>query len=374
MPSRSRAVFIGLIACAALVVSAPLATAADVTVVSRDGKSQTFDLAQLAGEFDVSADYVIRSTSGATQNARVSGISVRRLLELADADPAYSKVEIGGVRMTRTQIEGSGAVPAIYPDGGKAAFIRTSYGPGDANGRDLFSAGSITVKQAAVSVSDGPIATATASKQSVKPNQSVTFSARVTNTAAGEQFTYRWNFDDGTTATGASVKHKFKKRGTYRVLLTATPVGESTSVPAAVQVQVGAATKSKKKRTGTGTNDAAGAPLTGAADGDSGAGEQAATDSAQKPRKRAKKRKQQPLADPDLEVVSGELMSASTPVQPQTSTLAARSGNEGIKLSNGFEISGPAMAGIFAILLALAGLIMEYNLPQRLRRRLRGVS
>lgn len=371
MASRSRHLSIALLgALLALAAIAPGALAADVTVVSSNGQSKTFNLESLTGEFDVVTDYVVRQQNGATNTKSVSGISVARLLSLADADPAYSKVDIGNVRMTRTQIEGAGAVPALYLEGGQAAFIRTSYGPTDANAGDLFAGASIIVKQAPVSADDGPIATASATPKAVKAKKQVTFTAKITNAAAGQQFTYRWNFDDGTSATGESVKHSFKKRGTYRVLLTATPEGETVSAPSAVVVQVGAPVKSKKKRTGTGTNDSAAAPLTGAADGDAGNGDQAATDN---PPASKKKKKRDPAEQPasDLEVVSGELMAASAPLVAQ-STLAARSGQEGIKLSNGFEISGPAMAAILAVLLLIAGLVAEYRLPQRLRGKLRG--
>lgn len=376
MISRSESLsrtLVGLIAAAAaLLAFAPGALAADVTIVSTNGQSKTFDLGALAGEFDVSADYEVRSTRGVTTQ-RVNGISIRRLIELADADPVYRNVDIGSVRMTRTQIEGAGAVPAIYPTGGQAGFIRTSYGPGDRNAGDLFSTGSITIKQAQVSTDDGPIATAEASKRTVKAKQPVSFKASVSNAAAGEQFTYQWSFNDGSTASGESVKHSFKKRGTYRVLLTVKSAGSPSSIPAAVlMVQVGAPVKSKKKRTGTGTNDSAGAPLTGASDGDAGSGEQADTGAAKKPKKK-KQREPEPKPGEELEVVSGELMSAAAPIAAP-STLAARSGQPGITLSNGFTLSGPAIAALLAVLLLLAGLMRESVVLQQARRRLRGMQ
>jgi hypothetical protein len=352
------------------------ASAADVTVVSRDGKQKTFDIGALAPQYDVDQDYKLISNSGASRTVHVKGISVGALLQAADADPAYSRIVIavpgqGSIRLTRTQIDSRDfAPPAVFETGGQAGFVRPSYATGDANASNFVQGASLTVNQPAPNTEDGAIVSATASKSKAKVKKSVTFTAKITNTAAGEQFTFKWNFDDGATATGETVKHAFKKAGTYGVLVSATPVGEKTSIPGIVKVTIGKAVKSDKQRAGNGTNDDAAAPATGSASGDSGSGDQAATEGATKNTK--KKRKPEAKVDPNLEVVRGELIASTyTPIDPTQSTLAARSGQQQQPVDEaGFKLSGQTAAGIAALLLLGGGAFLELRgVPSALRRR-----
>ncbi|MDX1545569.1 MAG: PKD domain-containing protein [Rhodothermales bacterium] len=69
-------------------------------------------------------------------------------------------------------------------------------------------------------VAPAEIVTVTSNKTTVSicdPDPSITFSA---NVRGDQPLTYRWDFGDGTTATGASASHTYANVGTYTVTLT----------------------------------------------------------------------------------------------------------------------------------------------------------
>lgn len=352
--------------CVALVVSAGAAasaSAADINLVApRSGETRTIPFESLAPQFDVDSDYVIRGASGNTVTKRVKGISIARLLSSSGADEVYSAIEIarpGGapIVLSKVQILAAGATPAIYSDGGNLVFVRPSYDSGDVNANDVVSvSGALTLKQTDLGALKIDVK---ASKQKVKVGDRVEFSATASGGGAGRTYNFKWNFNDGATDTGARTAHKFTRRGTYRVLVAVKAEGADRSDAKVVEVQVGAAAKSKKNRSGGGTNDAVGAPVSGAADGDSGSGEQAATE--QQPKK-AKKKTAQPVEDKSLQVVRGQVL-LTNQAQPMTasSALAARSGSKTADKpeTSGLGISTGAWAALAAILLLAFGAALE---------------
>lgn len=353
----------------ALVVSAGAAmpaVAADINVVGpRGGETKSVSFGSLASQFDVDADYVIRGASGAESVKRVKGISVSRLLSVIGADEVYSGIEVvrpGGerLRLSKLQLLASGDTPVIFAEGDQLVFLRPSYGANDANASDIVSvAGALTLKQVdlgALSV------TAKASKTKVKAGELVTFTGVASGGGAGESYEFKWIFKDGKSGSGASVSHRFKKRGTYEVLLAAKTVGSDRTDPDVVVIQVGDPVKSKKKRTGGGTNDAAGAPTSGAADGDAGSGDLAATDQSAQTSKRKKKEADQSVDESSLERVSGQvLLSSTTEPLAETSTLAARSGTRQPvqPKSSGLGISTGVLAALAAALILAFGAALE---------------
>ena len=124
--------------------------------------------------------------------------------------------------------------------------------------------------------------TATASKRRVKVGEPVTFTATVDGAREGEQVTVRWYFDDGGgRVAGTEVTHRFRRRNTYDVLVSATTSGDDPGDDAIVTVQVGRA-RAGPDRKGGGTNTDANAPDSGsgtatgsgsAGGGSSGAGD-----------------------------------------------------------------------------------------------------
>jgi plastocyanin len=352
----------------ALVVSAGAAmpaVAADINVVGpRGGETKSVSFGSLTSQFDVDADYVLRGASGSNSVKRVRGISIAKLLSVTGADDVYSGLEIvrpngTRVKLSKIQLLATGATPVIFAEGDQLVFLRPSYGASDANASDVVTvSGAMTLKQ----VDLGTLSvSAKASKTKVKAGELVKFTGVASGGGAGESYEFKWVFKDGTRGSGESVSHRFKKRGTYEVLVAANTVGSDRSDADVVVIQVGDPVKSKKQRAGGGTNDSAGAPTSGAADGDSGSGDLAATEQTQ-PKTKRKKEPTKEAPDPSLERVSGQvLLSSSTQPLTESSTLAARSGSQQSvePKSSGLGISTGALAAIAALLILAFGAALE---------------
>lgn len=352
MASRRNTLFLAALLTATFGLAAlAQAASAGVTVVRPDGTGVEVDLASLAPD--------VNETYG---SSNVSGVSLRALLVAAGAETVYRSVKLvtsgGAVTQTKLQIESGQRPPVLYTSGGQIWFVYGSAAPQQVTG-------ALTQSQ---SSDDGPIAKATVSRKKLKLRQPATFTAAVSNAAAGEEFTYTWWFDDGTTAVGKMVKHDFKKRGLHKASLTVRPVGATdtaTNVYAAVTVQVGAATKSKKKREGSGTNDAAGAPVTGSADGRSGGGDSAGAERSARPKQKKRKRPE-PAQQSALTEVEGQLLSA----EPQSTQppVAARSGQQTAQADQGSGgITTEQAAGASALLLLGYGALLEMGLLKKFR-------
>jgi PKD repeat protein len=355
LASRRNTLFLTVLLTALLsvVAFAQAASAASVTVVQPSGAKTEVDLSTLTPD--------VNETYG---DSRVSGVSLRALLIAANADSVYRSVRIptsgGTITQTKTQIEASQRPPAVYESGGQVWFV---YGSGP---RQQV-VGEITQSQ---SSDDGPVAKAKASRSKAKVRQSISYTASVSNAADGEQFTYIWRFDDGTTKTGKNVKHSFKTRGAHRALLIARPVGasdSSTDATTAVVVQIGARVKSDKDRDGSGTNDSANAPTTGSADGRSGNGGDGTN--AEQPAEPKKKRKPAEAQQPEeLTQVEGQLLSPET-TTPQP-TVAARSGQQTQQADQGTGITTEQAAGASALLLLGYGALLELGVLKKFRPRM----
>jgi PKD domain len=253
------------------------ADAAQVTVVSPGGASQTLALGALAGSEDLSGrPYALRSPTGESSQA-VTGFSLAKILEAAGTDPyGFSYLEVqrpagGAVQLSRHQALDPGAFadgpPAVYATATGTGFLRPSTGPEDFNASDSFEAPQgITI----VLGKGTPLQVrAKASTLKTRPGQKVSFSAAVERAGAGEQLSYSWYFDDGHSASGAETSHAFAKRGSYDVVIGVTTPGDDTGASDVVTVQVGAPVEQGPNRTGGGSNRAGGAPDHGAADGPS---------------------------------------------------------------------------------------------------------
>ena len=79
-------------------------------------------------------------------------------------------------------------------------------------------------------------ATVTSQKGQPKAGRSLTFAGAATD-ADGDHLDYRWDFGDGTSATGALVEHVFAGAGSYTAVLTVTDgaASDTTSVPVTVK-------------------------------------------------------------------------------------------------------------------------------------------
>jgi PKD repeat protein len=83
-----------------------------------------------------------------------------------------------------------------------------------------------------------PGAVASAAPSSAPPGSAFTFDgSRSSDPDDGDTLTYAWSFDDGGTATGATVTHVFNTRGAHRATLTVTdPTGLTSKQSSAVTV------------------------------------------------------------------------------------------------------------------------------------------
>ena len=359
------------------------ADAAQVTVVSPGGATQTLALEALAGSEDVTnRSYALRTGDGESSQT-VTGFSLAAILDAAGADPyGFSYLELqrpagGAVLLSRDQALDQGSFadgpPLVYATADGTGFLRPSAGPEDLNAADCFEAPqgvSLVLRKGK------PLRVkARASKPWTRPGQPVRFSAIVERSGAGEQLSYSWYFDDGHSAGGAEVSHSFAKRGSYDVVVGVTSSGDEAGTSAVVTVQVGAP-RAGPDRKGGGRNDKAGAPDHGAADGpwngagtggDVGgsAGDPVTQPSTVTTQSRPPKDRGDQPAVPSGTRVSGELLSASTdtPSRQPEQQAAARRG----QLDEGGDGSGipDAAWGLLATLglLGTGALLEARRLP-----------
>jgi hypothetical protein len=273
-----RALIVAAVAAASLAapgVGTARADDAQVTVVATGGEQQTLSLDALGSGNIVERRYTLRSAEGESITT-VSGFSPAAILDAAGIDPyGFSYLEVqrpggGSVQLSRDQALDPGALPegppVVYATASGTAFLRPSSGPGDLNSTDSFEA---PQGIAIVLRSGSPLQVrAQASTLRTRPGRPVTFTAIVDRAGAGEQLSYSWYFDDGSSSTGARTRHRFSKRGSYDVVVGVTTPGDDTGASAVVTVQVGAPL-SGPDRKGGGRNSDADAPDHGAAGGPS---------------------------------------------------------------------------------------------------------
>jgi PKD domain len=278
---RAAATF--LVVLGALVALPAAALATDQVVVQPEGASaRTVSLTAL-GDPDVQArEYAVDDGTG-ERRVPITGHSLDRVLDAANVDPyRFGDVQVSGgglsAIISRDEVTRSDAFPDGPPvfwmeQDGSSRFLR----PGSDVGGPIQIGG------------DGPITvslsrpsrlevTATASKRRVKVGEPVTFTATVDGAREGEQVTVRWYFDDGGgRVTGTEVTHRFRRRNTYDVTVSATTSRDDPGDDAIVTVQVGRA-RAGPDRKGGGTNTDANAPdsgsgtATGGAEGSGSAG------------------------------------------------------------------------------------------------------
>lgn len=366
---------------------------AQVTVVAPGGAEQALALAALAGGEDVTdRAYSLRGPEGESTQT-VTGFSPAALLEAAGVDLyAFSYLEVqrpagGSVPLSREQALAPGAFadgpPVIYATAGGTGFLRPSAAPDDENAADSFAAPqgiSIVLRRGS------PLRVrAQASTVRTRPGRPVTFTAVVDRAGAGERLSYSWYFDDGHSASGAGVRHRFAKRGSYDVVVGVTAPGDDVGASAVVTVQVGAPIAGPNRK-GGGSAEEADAPDHGAATGGgagagNGTGGSAGSSSGgwsrfeplsepnldHGPKENPPRRAAKPPADGEL--ISGVLLAGAetSPPKPPTPNAAARTG----KLEG--QGSGAGLPGAALGLLVTAGLLglgalAELRSPGEIRR------
>jgi PKD domain len=266
-----------LVVLGALLALPAAALATDQVVVQPErANARTVSLTAL-GDPDVQGrDYTVDDGTGG-RRVPITGHSLDRVLDAANVDPyRFGDVEVTGGGLSVIISRDEVTRPDAFPDGppvfwmeqdGTSRFLR----PGSDAGSSLQIGG------------DGPITvslsrpsrlevTATASKRRIKVGEPVSFTATVDGAREGEQVTVRWYFDDGGgRVAGTDVTHRFRRRNTYDVLVSATTSGDDPGDDAMVTVQVGRA-RAGPDRKGGGTNTDANAPDSGSGTVTGGAG------------------------------------------------------------------------------------------------------
>ena len=199
--------------------------------------------------------YQVRSTKLSPSSTPVSNaISVGELLTLAGV-PAVSvnhteieRLSGGSSRLGSADLTDpsarflGGAKPIFWINGSETQYLRPLRGASDTNGNDQIVASGGDALD--FYIYSGPVlnVTARATPAKVDIKQSVTFTAHVTNhTASDGALTYKWAFQDGSTATGTSVRHSYAVAGTWYPAVTVQGAGnDSGGVSPPIPVTVGA--------------------------------------------------------------------------------------------------------------------------------------
>jgi hypothetical protein len=256
------------------------ALANDEIVVEPEGHApRTVHLSGL-GEPDVVArEYTVSDAGG--ERVPVTGHSLDRVLHRARVNPyMFGDIEIlaagGSVTLRRDEVVDSHAFPdgppVFWIEGDASHFLRPANGTGAAV--RLGGGGPITIR---VSRPSELAVRAEASARKVDPGEPVTFTATVSGAPTGEPVDVSWYFGDGRSGSGSRVTHRFRRRGTYSVVVGATTSPDEPGADASVTVQVGDP-RGGPNRAGGGTNRDANAPDSGVGSGPSGAGSGAGHD------------------------------------------------------------------------------------------------
>lgn len=321
-----------------------------VTIVLPNGKGErTLRLADLAAKHDVhNALYTLRAADGATSPLPVaSGISLAALLRAAGLDTVtFDYVSVprpdGSVTLLLAdQIgKGQGGPAVVWSDEEGVHFLRPSLTDDDPNATDhvVQAGGELRIE---LKLGDPLIARISASKLRARPGEAITFTAALVAGTLAPGMTFRWYFDGSDYVYGASATHRFRRPGTYQVLLDIVRGEESIGVPEIIEVVItrprserGRARRSGESRrdgvddgadrgggaggaTGTGAGAGAGGGTGGGAGGITPPSTQIATPPPpERPVPKPKPRRKPAPAEPQGELVSGTLLAAADGLPP----------------------------------------------------------
>jgi hypothetical protein len=208
-------------------------------VLRKDANSPTKFISggQIAGAADAGGTYTLRERPGdpGTQIS-LRGLSMRGLLSLAGFNPAAVRfVQILGADGSVITMSGPEINSPPFPDGpaivtdegAKTRFVKPALSSGGTS-ENVISAPGTALE---MTVEGGSLLSirASASPTTVKIGQTVTFQASIRFAPAGASFAYTWDFNDGTSASGATVTHQFRVSGTLQPRVTVRGSGGSTA-------------------------------------------------------------------------------------------------------------------------------------------------
>ena len=248
----ARTAVCALALCCAILGGAAGPAMAEPGIEFRLPGSQTkmISATEIANEADVTArDYTVRSGSGEQVVSR-SGLSVRKALQLAGADPdrigVLEIVRPSGRTVSLTAADLADPPPfpdgpaLVSVDGQSTRFLRPVRNGSDVNADDDFAIDNGQPLVVHVDKDNAVAVTSAADRTTVKAGETVTFTASVTGGHPGEVFEARWDFGDGRSGVGGTITHAFTK-GTYNVVVTAHGDEGSTGAAAPIRITVRAA-------------------------------------------------------------------------------------------------------------------------------------
>jgi hypothetical protein len=226
-----------LVAVAALLAGGAATAQAGPGVTLKQGANSPTKLisgGQIAGSADSGGTYTVRDAPGDPgRQVTLSGLSIRGLLQLAGFNPgAVRFVQVVGgdgsvITVTASEINSPPSPPPIVSDDGTTTrFLK-------AGGQSVSSVPGTPLE---MTVEGGSLLSvrASGSPTAVKVGQTVTFRASVRFPPAGASFSYTWDFNDGESASGATVTHAYKFSGNLTVRVTVSGSGGSTAQCASV--------------------------------------------------------------------------------------------------------------------------------------------
>ena len=275
-----------------LCVGTASALAGPGILLGPDSSSGQFPLtgAQIAAAADSGPNtYTVRGRQGGpSSKITLRGLSIAGLLRGVGFTPSQVNFiqivgENGGIiTLSKSDInsppfpEG----PALIQDrGGTTTFIRPVRGPGDTS--DLVR--SVPGQPLEMTVNGGSLLSVkvTASARTAKVGQTITFTAELQEPPPGASYSYVWNFDDGRTATGQTVTHRYDAAGNYGPSVEVTGSGGTNARcsgtcggPGATNITITGSKRSRDQSQGTplGGGTAGGGTGTGGTGGGTGTG------------------------------------------------------------------------------------------------------
>jgi len=379
-------------------------SAADRVLVHTPNGDRTFTDSDFAQPDVVDETYVLRSSTNQEDQTVSQGTSVAKLLEEGGIAPTSGFLRVTRSDGTWTTLTAddlkdpppfqNGLKPVVFLDGDRVRYLRPVRDDSDVNADDYITT-TDPGQPLELWLQTGNILSVqgSASTNAAAAGAPVTYTAGpISGGRDGEQFTVTWKFDDGSTATGASVTHAFSTQGSYGAIATAqgdqgsggasnqvivqvgqppqtgtgpgagttsTPIGPATGETG--KGQGGTGTGSPKHASGSGgETGAAGTPVpqqssTGSAAAQptatTGTAPSTATTPAHAPAKTPRRRRSTRPGPPSAPVVRGVLVSATSPAR--NGATAQRSGRRRISKPGGDAPAIPLTAIAVVLVLGL---------------------
>lgn len=213
------------------------ASAAPGVVVQTGERTPFVPAAQVTRRADVASETFQEPGTGPTPD----GLSLRRLMAMVGVDPdRVTAVRVTGddgaaMKLPRNSLkepfpsgDGPPIPPVIWADGDGLHFVRVE---GERNPVQRADAAGEQPLLVEVEGGESIPVTATASRTEIEAGGSVRFRAVAEH--EGGRLAYRWDFGDGSRASGEDVTHAFRRPGRYTARVTVTAgsaVGHSNRI------------------------------------------------------------------------------------------------------------------------------------------------